>query len=122
MNRINYVFAKVSKCGTTELADFKSELKDLDPNSQKGRHRLGLAETIVLFSLHLSASLIALRLASIFCPPLQKLNVFFILLNIFFAQVSITTRSSLRCSEINSLEGRLDGGGMDGGGRILVSN
>ena len=84
MNRINYIFAKVSKCGTTELADFKSELKNLDPNSQKGRHRLGLAETIVLFSLHLSASLIALRLASIFYPPLQKLNVFFILLNIFF--------------------------------------
>jgi len=57
-------------------------LQNLDPNSQEGTHRLLPTEAIMLLSMHLTVSLISLKLLGAFFPSTQDYYALLVLANI----------------------------------------
>lgn len=62
--------------------------ENLDPNSQEGKHILTLTEAIMLFSMHLIASLIALKLLGVFFPSTQDFYALLVLANVYLCAVN----------------------------------
>ena len=60
----------------------REHLQNLDPNSQEGKHVLTLTEATMLFSMHLIASSIALKLLGVFFPSTQDFYALLVLANI----------------------------------------
>lgn len=66
----------------------REHLQNLDPNSQEGTHTLLPTEAIALFSMHLIASLIALKLLGVFFPSTQDFYALLVLANVCLCAIN----------------------------------